>query len=112
MSRDVAAQRMADSLFEFERALDLALARGAESIATAATTRAELGLGIKCGASAISKLAAVLETLAGAREGVGGAHDEFAVLSRALRLRPNMIGGGDKGPNDEALPVSALRQVA
>jgi hypothetical protein len=111
MHRDEAAQRVADSLFAFEAALDTALAKGAECVAIATAARAELNLGIKVGAGSISQLATTLQPLATVREQVGVAHDGLSALQRRLGLRPELLGGGEKGPNDEVASTGSLRRV-
>ena len=104
MDKHQAAQRVADDLFEAERALDEALARAATAVATASAARQALGVSMKTGASAISKMAEGAAAIAGVRETFAAAHDEIAVVQRAIGVRPNLFGGGEKGPNQDSIP--------
>src|SRR5579875_2904111 len=106
--KEAAAQRVADHLFEAERALDEALARMAALVAVIPASRGELGVSIKTGAPAVAKLASVLPALAEARLTVGSAHDDLAVVQRAIGVRPNMVGGGEK--DGSVQPPQGLRR--
>jgi phage-related tail protein len=109
MDKQQTAQQVADSLFKAEASLDTALADLAEAIAVTTRARAELGLGLKIGAGAVSKMTEVASQLAGGRETVAAAHDDLAAVDRLLHLRTVMTGGGDKGP---VQPEASIRRVA
>lgn len=101
--KHVAAQRVADHLFEAEHALDEAIARLASLVAVIPDARPALGVALKTGAPALTKLARTLPVLAELRETVASAHDELAVVQRAIGVRPNMVGGGEKDPNSDLM---------
>ncbi len=107
MDKHQAAQHVADTLFDAERALDEALTKAALAIAAITAARAPLGVSLKTGAAAVTRMSEGAAALAGVRETFAAAHDEIAVVQRAIRVRPNMIGGGEKGPNQDAIPLLA-----
>ena len=110
MDKHEAAQRVADHLFDAERALDEALTKMALLVAATTAARPAFGVALKVGAPAISKMSDVTAALAMQREALAAAHDEIAVVQRLTGARPNMTGGGDKPPTpDSRLP--ALRAV-
>ncbi len=111
MDKHQAAQQVADSLFEAEHALDEALAKAAHAIAVATASRTALGVSLKTGASAVTKMAEGAAALASVRETFAAAHDQIAVVQRAIGVRPNMTGGGEKDPQHSILPAS-VRRVA
>ena len=108
--KHAAAQRVADELFKTEQQLDLALSQAARLVAEMAGSRQEFGVAMKVGAPALTKFSSVVETLAAAREVLAAGHDEIAVVQRAIGVRPNLFGGGEKGPNQDSIPT--LHRVA
>ena len=110
MDKHQAAQHVADTLFEAERALDEALVKAAAAMSAAAGAREALGVSLKTGAPAITKMAQGAAALAGVRETFAAAHDEIAVVQRAIGVRPSLFGGGEKGPNQDSIPT--LHRVA
>jgi hypothetical protein len=109
--KQAAAQRIADQLFEAEYALDEALAKMATLVAAIPAARGDLGVSMKTGASAVTRLAGVVPVLAELRQTVAGAHDELAVIQRAIGVRPNMVGGGEKDGDQQDVMSPGLRRV-
>ncbi len=110
MDKHQAAQHVADTLFEAERALDEALVKASVALAAATGAREALGVSLKTGAPAITKMAQGAAALAEVRETFASAHDDIAIVQRAIGVRPNMFGGGEKGPNQDTIPT--LHRVA
>ncbi len=112
MNRTEVAVGVAERLFIAERKLDEAFAAFAELAAHLPAARQGADLGIKVGVGAVSSVAVALGQLAAVRQTVADAHDQFAVVQRAIGVRTAMTGGGDKPPSPDEASLAGQDAVA
>jgi hypothetical protein len=109
MEKALVAQRVANRLFDTEKAVDKAMAETATLMMSLIEARAELGLSAVVGDSATSKLAQAIATLAEARRSVVSAHSDLAELKLRVGIRTKLVGVTDKPPSIEE--VGDLRRA-
>ena len=112
MDRIEVVEGVAEHLFLAERKLDEAFAAMADLARHLPAAREQAALGIKVGSSAVSRVTQALGQLASTRETIAQAHDEFAVVQRAMGVRTKMVGGGEKPTvPDAAVAARHLRAI-
>ena len=101
MDRTDVCDGVAARLFEAEQKVDDAFAALANLAGYLPVARRDAQLALKVGGAAITKIAAAMTEIAQARATIVSAHDDFAVVQRALGVRVTAIGGGEK-PNPQS----------
>jgi hypothetical protein len=97
-NRRQAAQKVADSLFAAEDAIDAALARAAELNCTLATARSEANLSAVVGQDAFEVAASTFAALASARASIVETHRRLGETQIQVGLRTVSFGDNTKPP--------------
>jgi len=90
--RREAAQKVAESLFAVEDAIDIALARAAEFSASFVTARADAGLSALVGQDAFETSAAAFAALARARKDMIETHKHLSETKIQIGMRTVSVG--------------------
>jgi hypothetical protein len=96
------AQEVADSLFEAERAIDLAIQRTAHLVGLIPAVRNDANLSALVGQGAIRKAIASVGALGEAREGIVEAHKELSIAQAQIGLGAVTLSGAVPKPDDPA----------
>jgi hypothetical protein len=96
------AQQVADSLFEAERAIDLAIQRTAHLVGLIPAARQDANLSALLGQGAILKAIASVSALGEAREGIVQAHKELSLSQTQIGLGAVTLSGAVPKPDDPA----------
>ena len=108
------AQQVADSLFEAERAIDLAIQRTAHLVGLIPAVRQDANLSALVGQGAILKAIASVGALGDAREGICEAHKELSIAQVQMGLGAVTLSGANPKPDDphfarDLRPVTTAR---
>ena len=107
-----AARSVADCLFDFEKALDDALARGSALSSRIVGARMEAHVSAVLGQEAIEGAVRTLTLLASARRELVGTHHQLKHFADQIGLREVAWGDLVKPPAAEMKPAAPLRAVA
>lgn len=106
------ANRVAESLFEAETAIDLAIRRTAHLVGIMPEVREDARFSALIGQDAIKQAIEAMAALGEARQGIVQTHRELSVAQGQIGLGAVAIsGGGDKPPEQKAL-APQLRPVS
>lgn len=109
--RLTAAQSVADSLFEFEKSLDLTLSLGSALSSRIVSARLEARLSAVLGQDAIEGVIKSLSLLAGARRELVGTHHQLKAVADGIGLREVAWGDLVKPPEAALATAPRLRSV-
>jgi hypothetical protein len=110
--RREAAQKVAESLFAAEDAIDVALAKAAEFSAAMVTARADAGFSALVGQDAFETSAAAFAALARARREIVDTHKHLSETKVQIGLRTFAAGDLTPKPPVEQASSGHLRSVA
>lgn len=111
--RRMAADQVANALFEAEAAIDAALAKAAALTGLMPMMRREMGASALIGQSALERSSQAITALADARRAIVETHKELSVVQEQIGLGAVMVGdeGGDKFllTTEEGAPLRTRR---
>jgi hypothetical protein len=105
------AQEVADSLFEAERAIDVAIARTAHLVGLMPTIRGNANVSALIGQGAIRQAIASVGALGEARQGICEAHKELSIAQAQMGLGAVTLAGTAPKPGDPPHFARDFREV-
>jgi hypothetical protein len=105
------AQQVADSLFEAEQAIDIAIERTARLVGLMPSVRQDANLSALVGQSALRQAIASVGALGEAREGICQAHRELSIAQAQIGLGAVTMSGSMPKPDEDKTFARDLRPV-
>jgi hypothetical protein len=105
------ATRVAESLFEAEGAIDLAIQRTAHLVGLMPEVRQDAHVSALIGQDAIKQAIEAMAALGEARRGIVETHKELSVAQRQIGLGAVAVGGGGEKPPEQQAVAPQLRPV-
>jgi hypothetical protein len=109
--RRMVAEKVAESLYESEAAIDAALAATAKLAGLMPAIRSDANLSALIGQSAIEKAIETVSALGMARRSIVETHKELTVAQHDIGLGAVMVGTGPEKPPSARLAGRDLRAV-
>lgn len=107
--RRMAAQQVADSLFESEAAIDAAITAVAKLAGVMPAVRADANLSALIGQGALERAIQAMSELGSARRAIVETHKELSIAQRDIGLGAVAFGTGEEKP--PAAPTATLAVV-
>jgi hypothetical protein len=109
--RRLAADQIADALFEAEAAIDAALAKTANLAGSMPAMRSEAGLSALIGQDALGRAMETLMALAQARSAIVATHRGLSVAQRQAGLGAISYGGEVEKPPEADVGEPSMRSI-
>lgn len=105
------ATRVAESLFEAESAIDVAIRRTAHLVGLMPEVRQDAHFSALIGQDAIKQAIEAMSALGEARRGIVETHKELTIAQHQVGLGAVAVGGGETKPPAQAITPRHLRAV-